>query len=127
MALVSNGPGVSIEAKLVARRYCGVSVTCGADRRGQGDDVVVDDKLPDRFEVSRGVGNQALLGGMVLLDGLKDLDGLCGRDQSPGRPPAKTCCLRCSSRRPISSSCSGESVTISPYWSSLEYFSRPRA
>ena len=40
---------------------------------------------------------------------------------------AKTCCLRCNSRKPISSSCSGDNVTISPYSSSFTYFSRPSA
>ena len=31
---VSNAPGVSIEAKLVARRYCGVSLTCARTSDG---------------------------------------------------------------------------------------------
>ena len=85
MALVSNGPGVSIEAKLVARRYCGVSATLRADRRGNGDDLAVNDKLPDRVQVLRRVGNQALLGGMILLDGLEDFDRLPSWVNLPGR------------------------------------------
>ena len=84
MALVSKGPGVSIEAKLVARRYCGVSATCARTGEGMRDDLAVNDKLPDHVQVSRGVRNQALLGGMVLLDGLEDLDRLAARVNLPG-------------------------------------------
>ena len=47
-----------MEAKLVARKNCGVSATRGPEGRGQGDQAAVNQEAADHFKVFCRIGNE---------------------------------------------------------------------